>query len=108
MILRPLLTPKDGLNTQISLYSNLNIRDTFGIMKDPKVLDECVLLLAEHIQETHGQVDVIVGLDARGFIFGAMVAQKLQTPFLPVRKAGKLPGETIKVSYTLEYGSVCI
>jgi len=49
-------------------------------------------------------VDVVVGLDSRGFIFGLIIAQCLSKPFVPVRKAGKLPGETIKVVYSLEYG----
>ncbi|MEM1163248.1 MAG: adenine phosphoribosyltransferase [Pseudomonadota bacterium] len=49
-------------------------------------------------------LDVVVGLDARGFIIGGAVAYKLGLPFVAVRKAGKLPGETIKVAYALEYG----
>ncbi|MEM7057839.1 MAG: adenine phosphoribosyltransferase [Pseudomonadota bacterium] len=49
-------------------------------------------------------LDVVVGMDARGFILGGGVAYKLGLPFVPIRKAGKLPGSTIKVSYTLEYG----
>ena len=49
-------------------------------------------------------LDVVVGMDARGFILGGAVAYKLGLPFVPVRKAGKLPGNTIKETYTLEYG----
>lgn len=49
-------------------------------------------------------LDVVVGMDARGFILGGAVAYKLGLPFVPVRKAGKLPGNTIKVAYALEYG----
>ena len=52
------------------------------------------------------QVDVVVGLESRGFVFGPMIAQKLNVSFVPVRKAGKLPGETTKVTYSLEYGQV--
>jgi len=51
-------------------------------------------------------VEVIVGLDSRGFLFGPMIAQALNVAFVPVRKKGKLPGETIQVEYTLEYGKV--
>ena len=50
---------------------------------------------------------VIVGLDARGFIFGPMVAQNINAPFVPIRKGGKLPGEIVEVKYSLEYGEVC-
>ena len=50
------------------------------------------------------KVDSIVGIDARGFVLGGALAYKLHLPFAPVRKAGKLPGETIKVAYALEYG----
>ena len=53
---------------------------------------------------TAEKLDVVVGMDARGFILGGAVAYKLGLPFVPVRKAGKLPGSTIKVAYELEYG----
>ncbi|WP_068402166.1 adenine phosphoribosyltransferase [Kribbia dieselivorans] len=55
-----------------------------------------------------GEVDVVAGIEARGFIFGAAVAHELGLGFVPVRKAGKLPGQTAKVSYQLEYGSATI
>jgi adenine phosphoribosyltransferase len=52
-----------------------------------------------------GEVDVIVGIEARGFIIGAAVAHELGLGLVPVRKAGKLPGETLKEAYALEYGT---
>ncbi len=55
-----------------------------------------------------GSIDVVVGIEARGFIIGAAVAYELGTGFVPVRKAGKLPGETLHVDYELEYGSATI
>jgi adenine phosphoribosyltransferase len=51
------------------------------------------------------QVDAIVGVESRGFLFGMMTAQALRVPFIPVRKAGKLPYETVSYEYNLEYGS---
>lgn len=50
-------------------------------------------------------VDTVVGIESRGFIFGAAVADRLGAGFVPVRKVGKLPAETVTVSYDLEYGS---
>jgi adenine phosphoribosyltransferase len=55
-----------------------------------------------------GRVDVVVGIEARGFIFGAAVAYELGIGFVPVRKAGKLPGSTHSATYDLEYGSAVI
>lgn len=55
-----------------------------------------------------GRVDVVVGIEARGFIFGAAVAYELGIGFVPVRKAGKLPGSTHSQTYDLEYGSAVI
>lgn len=53
-------------------------------------------------------IDVVAGLEARGFIFGAAVAHELGLGFVPIRKAGKLPGQTTRVSYELEYGSATL
>jgi adenine phosphoribosyltransferase len=52
-----------------------------------------------------GDVDVVVGIESRGFIFGSAVADRLKTGFAPVRKPGKLPSTTRKASYSLEYGT---
>src|SRR5260370_7258644 len=50
-------------------------------------------------------MDLVLGMEARGFIFGPALAYRLNAGFVPVRKPGKLPAETVKVSYELEYGS---
>ena len=55
-----------------------------------------------------GKVDVIVGLEARGFVIGSACAYNLNIPFVPIRKKGKLPGQVISYKYELEYGSVII
>ena len=51
------------------------------------------------------EIDLVLGMEARGFIFGPALAYRLNAGFVPVRKPGKLPAETVKVSYELEYGS---
>ncbi len=50
------------------------------------------------------EADVVAGIESRGFLFGVPVAERLGVPFVPVRKPGKLPAETVRVSYALEYG----
>ncbi len=52
------------------------------------------------------KIDVVVGLDARGFLLGPIVAMRLGAAFVPVRKKGKLPGETVRAEYEKEYGVV--
>ncbi len=65
--------------------------------------------VADDVVQRHaGRIDAVVGIEARGFIFGAVVAQRLSVAFVPVRKAGKLPRETHSVSYDLEYGSATL
>jgi adenine phosphoribosyltransferase len=59
-------------------------------------------------QRRSGSADLVVGIEARGFILGAALALELGLGFVPVRKAGKLPGPTMGVSYDLEYGSATI
>jgi len=53
-------------------------------------------------------IDLIVGIESRGFWFGPAIADKLNIPFIPIRKKGKLPGDTFSKTYTLEYGSATI
>src|SRR5690606_18612978 len=55
-----------------------------------------------------GSIDVIAGIESRGFLFGLSLAQRLGKPFVPVRKQGKLPYHTVKQSYELEYGEAVI
>jgi adenine phosphoribosyltransferase len=62
-------------------------------------------VITELVQKVPNDIDVVVGMEARGFIFGAPVALALGTGFVPVRKPGKLPGEVITREYALEYGT---
>jgi adenine phosphoribosyltransferase len=76
--------------------------DITTLLKDPVGLHGSVDSLAEHYL---GQViDRVVGIEARGFIFAPMVAYRLNAGFVPVRKPKKLPAETARVEYSLEYG----
>ncbi|XP_026123955.1 adenine phosphoribosyltransferase isoform X2 [Carassius auratus] len=79
------------------------LRDICPILKDPKALAAVTDLFEEHVRRSYPQVDLVVGLDARGFLFGPLLAQRLGVGFAPIRKKGKLPGPTLSVSYSLEY-----
>ena len=77
-------------------------RDITTLLQDPTTFKEiCDLFYNRYVNE---KVDKIVGIDARGFLFGAVLAYKLGIGFIPVRKKGKLPYKTVGESYTLEYG----
>jgi len=78
-------------------------KDITPLLKDPQALNETVRLLAK---TAHGLgITSVVGIESRGFIFGAAVAFKLGAGFIPIRKPGKLPAETVSESYELEYGT---
>lgn len=62
-------------------------------------------LLVNYVKKNHPSIDAVVGLDARGFLFSFTIASELSIGCVPVRKKGKLPGETHKVEYILEYGT---
>ena len=78
-------------------------RDVTTLLADPVALRRAVDGLAEVAED--GTVDAVAGIEARGFVFGAAVAVRLGCAFVPLRKPGKLPHETIGVDYELEYGS---
>ena len=80
-------------------------KDVTPLLADGPAFGAVVRDIAER---RRGSVDIVVGIEARGFIFGAAVAHELGIGFVPVRKAGKLPGKTSSVSYDLEYGSATI
>lgn len=79
--------------------------DILPIFADPSAFETLISAFESHISQTHGKVDVIVGLDARGFLFGPTLALKLNAAFVPVRKEGKLPGKCISATYQKEYGT---
>ena len=77
-------------------------RDITSLLEDPKAYSTTIFLLAEHYKNQG--FTKIVGTEARGFLFGAPLALALGVGFVPVRKPGKLPRETLAESYELEYG----
>jgi len=81
----------------------IQFKDITPVLADPRLFSRSIDLLTEGF--TPGMVDAIVGIDARGFIFAAAAALKLQSGFIPVRKKGKLPYSTYEQSYDLEYGT---
>ena len=78
-------------------------RDITTLLADPEAFNSVIDLFAEHYKED--QIDLVVGIESRGFIIGAPLALRLGKGFIPVRKAGKLPGHTHGVEYDLEYGT---
>ncbi len=78
-------------------------RDITTLLADPKAFQLVIDQLYNRAAQL--EIDKIVGIESRGFIFGSVLAYRLGCGFVPVRKPGKLPYETIKVGYSLEYGT---
>jgi adenine phosphoribosyltransferase len=77
--------------------------DITTLLKDPKGFAMLIDALAQYYMDK--DVDLVLGIEARGFIFGPALAYRLNAGFVPVRKPRKLPGPTARVTYDLEYGS---
>src|SRR5256885_8391948 len=77
-------------------------KDITTLLKDGPAFRYVIDAIASHYQKE--RVDLVVGIESRGFIFGGAIAHQLRAGFVPVRKLGKLPGKTIEVEYELEYG----
>jgi adenine phosphoribosyltransferase len=81
-------------------------KDITPVLKDPSLCAEITTALAEQLKGL--KIDVVAGIESRGFLFGLALAQQLKVPFVPIRKVGKLPYKTIQQSYDLEYGSATL
>ena len=81
-------------------------RDIFPVLRKPDVFQELIDVMVDHIKAKAPNVELIVGLESRGFLFAPLIALRLNCGFAPVRKKGKLPGEKERVEYSLEYGTV--
>lgn len=84
--------PKEGIN----------FYDITTLLKDPEGLRQTIDALAAQVAGE--KIDTVIGVESRGFIFGAPLAYQLNAGFVPVRKPKKLPAEKVSVSYDLEYG----
>ena len=80
-------------------------KDITPLFLNPELSDEIV---DAFVEKAKGKVDVVCGIESRGFLYGIQIAQKLKVPFILIRKAGKLPPPTISQSYDLEYGQATI
>ncbi|KZT12719.1 adenine phosphoribosyltransferase [Laetiporus sulphureus 93-53] len=85
--------------------------DIFPILRNPLAFETLITHFVHHLtsqtipQSPSKKIDVVVGLDARGFLLGPIIAMRLGAAFVPVRKRGKLPGECVTATYEKEYGS---
>lgn len=81
----------------------ITFKDITPLLADPTAFNLCLDTTAAHFDSV--TLDAIVGIESRGFIFGAALASRLRKSFVPVRKPGKLPARTHRIEYQLEYGS---
>jgi adenine phosphoribosyltransferase len=86
--------------------AGIQFKDITPVLADARLFSGAIDLLTENFAP--GSIDAVVGIDARGFIFAAAAATKLRAGFVPVRKKGKLPYQTIEEDYALEYGNASV
>ena len=86
----------------------VQFRDITPLLQNPKVFRVLIDAFVHRYMDPAMRPDVVAGLDARGFIMGAVVAYELNVGFVPIRKKGKLPFTTVEETYELEYGSATV
>ena len=86
----------------------VQFRDITPLLQNPKVFRVLIDAFVHRYMDPALRPDVVAGLDARGFILGAVIAYELNIGFVPVRKKGKLPFTTVQETYALEYGSATV
>jgi adenine phosphoribosyltransferase len=86
----------------------VQFRDITPLLQDAKVFRILIDAFVHRYMDVANRPDVVAGLDARGFILGAVVAYELNVGFVPIRKKGKLPFTTVEETYELEYGSATV
>ena len=86
----------------------VQFRDITPLLQNPKVFRVLIDAFVHRYMDPGMRPDVVAGLDARGFILGAVIAYELNVGFVPIRKKGKLPFTTVEETYELEYGSATV
>lgn len=81
----------------------IGFKDITPLLSNPKAVKECMALLINSLKEKN--IDIVVGVESRGFFFATLLAYELGAGFVPVRKPKKLPYETLSATYELEYGT---
>jgi adenine phosphoribosyltransferase len=81
-------------------------KDITPVLAEPVIRKEIIHAIVANFKDH--KLDAIAGIEARGFIIGSLIAQELHLPFIPIRKAGKLPYRSIREEYALEYGTAAI
>jgi len=103
--------PADYVKQHIRTVENwpqpgVMFRDITPLLQDPKVFRVLIDMFVHRYMDA--KLDVVAGLDARGFIIGSVLAYELNLGFIPIRKKGKLPFHTVSEEYELEYGSATV
>ncbi len=86
--------------------AGIQFKDITPVLANARLFHGAIELLTENFKP--GDIDAVVGIDARGFIFAAAAATRLNAGFVPVRKKGKLPYQTLEEDYALEYGQATV
>ncbi len=107
------MTLKDKLESTIRNVPDfpkpgIQFKDITPIFMDAKLCDEIAENIINTFLHNHGKIDAVCAIESRGFFIGILIANKLQIPLFPVRKAGKLPAKTKSYTYELEYGSATL
>jgi adenine phosphoribosyltransferase len=106
-----MLNPSEYIKEHIRTVPNwpqegVMFRDITPLLQNPKVFRVLIDMFVHRYMDQ--KIDVIAGLDARGFIIGSVLAYELNLGFVPIRKKGKLPFHTVSEEYELEYGSATV
>jgi len=101
---------EEKIRQRIKIYEDfpkkgISFKDIFPLFQTPSLINDVIKLMEKHCKSLCTNIDAVIGIDSRGFLMGPMLAQQLGTSFVPIRKKGKLPGDTFSQSYDLEYGN---